>query len=472
MSKARDLASLLGGGGTGVPSFSGTGAIDVPAGTTLQRPANPNTGYVRFNTTNDQLEQYTDGSGWQGISPPPTITSTDVSEVETSDATQTIVITGQNFDAAATGTLIDANGVTVSPTTSTRNSSNQITITFTGDDRLDENTAEPLDVKVTNGSGLSAVLEDAISVDDPPTWSTSSGNLGTVIEDVAMATIQLSATDPEGGPVSYAISSGALPTGLSLSSSGAITGTPNANGTYSSSGVTHNFSVSASDSDSNTTTRSFNILRKWPDGTSSSAPAVSGLAILGFGLPSGNYWIQPNSSQSAYVMYVDNTTNGGGWVRVAHASRTNGSGYAQQNSAYQMDNNNPPGSDSYSRHPGSAWMEALRDASTYAGNSPYWMHAYAGEFTGHKWIHSDMDNNINLETAVESSGDPRGRFSWSYQGTFYYDHGNFGSVGMGGSHYNNVGGKNNWVWCRHPEQGDGGFNGDGLGRADGFLYIK
>ena len=312
MSKARDLANLFSGG---VPAFSGTEAIDVPSGTTAQRPSNANTGYVRFNTTLDQLEQFTDDSGWQGISAPPSITSTDVNNVEVSDTTQTIVITGQNFDTAATASLVDGNGVTLTPTTSVRNSSSQITITLTGGDRLDENTPEPLDVKVINGSGLTAVLEDSIAVDDPPTWSTASGSLGTVFEDDAMSTIQLSATDPEGGAVSFAVSSGALPTGVSLSSGGAITGTPNVSDTYNASGVTHNFSVNASDPDSNVTNRSFSILRKWNDGSTSALAAPSSDALYQLGLSSGIYYIDRGTGKGAFQCYVQMLKNTG-WAMV------------------------------------------------------------------------------------------------------------------------------------------------------------
>jgi hypothetical protein len=131
-SKARDLADLLGGGGAGVPSFSGTGAIDVPAGTTAQRPANPNAGYVRFNTDLDQLEQYTDESGWQGISAPPTITSIDVTNIDTTSGSQTFVITGQNFDSGSSAKLVDNSNTHINPTTSTRNSSSQITMVYSG----------------------------------------------------------------------------------------------------------------------------------------------------------------------------------------------------------------------------------------------------------------------------------------------------------------------------------------------------
>ena len=60
--------------------------------------------------------------------------------------------------------------------------------------------------------------------------------------------------------------SGSLPTGLSIySATGLITGTPNVNDTYASGGVTHNFTVSATDG-TNTSTRAFSILRQFADG--------------------------------------------------------------------------------------------------------------------------------------------------------------------------------------------------------------
>jgi hypothetical protein len=467
MGKSRNLADLL--GGTGSAEFQGESGIILPDGTTAQRPSPATVGTARYNTTLGKNEVY-DVDGWTVIASAPEVASVSPTTINESDTTQTIVITGDKFDNGATAVMIDSSGSELTPTTSTRDSSTQITITYSGGDVVTSSN-EPYDVKVINSTGLSKVLSDAVSLNESPDWSTASGNVATVYEDEAMTNVSLTATDPEGGAVSFTLTSGALPTGVSLSSSGVISGTPNAgNSGYSSSGVTHNFSVSASDG-TNSSVRSFNILRKWVDGTSESLAVTSGSVLVALGAPSGNYWIKPNSSQPAYLMYVDNSTNGGGWVRVAGISRTNTYGYVT-NSPYQMNNNAPPGSDVYSRHPGSAWMEALRDASTYTGNSPYWMHAYSGDFTDQKWIHSDMDNNIDLVTAVTSSSDPRGKFSWSYQGTFYTDPGNDGSRGMGGSHFNNVAGKPNWCWARHPENDDGGFEGDGLGDANGYLYIK
>ena len=46
--------------------MSGTGAIDVAAGTTAQRPGSPNTGMFRYNSTTNQFEGYTN-AGWGAI---------------------------------------------------------------------------------------------------------------------------------------------------------------------------------------------------------------------------------------------------------------------------------------------------------------------------------------------------------------------------------------------------------------------
>lgn len=47
-------------------SINGTGYIDIPAGTTGQRPGSPNTGMLRFNTNFDRYEGY-DGSSWGSL---------------------------------------------------------------------------------------------------------------------------------------------------------------------------------------------------------------------------------------------------------------------------------------------------------------------------------------------------------------------------------------------------------------------
>ena len=47
-------------------SINGTGYIDIPAGTTAQRPGSANTGMLRFNTNFNRYEGY-DGSSWGSL---------------------------------------------------------------------------------------------------------------------------------------------------------------------------------------------------------------------------------------------------------------------------------------------------------------------------------------------------------------------------------------------------------------------
>jgi len=291
------------------PHFTGTEAAKMPVGTTAQR-ANAVVGDLRFNTTLDQMEQYTSDSGWQGISAPPVIVSVDVNNIDAADDPQTIVITGTGFDVGATAVLLDSSLNTVTPTTSTRNSDTQITIVYSGGDTITTDNG-PYDVRVTNGSSLQTSLENAVTLDDLPAWSTASGNIGTVYEGSAMSTISVTATDPEGETVSYSVTSGALPTGVSLSSTGDITGTPNVGDTYNASGVTHNFTVTADDGTGNTSPQSFNILRKWLDGSSSALAITSAQQLIDYGgFSNGTYYVNDGTRTRQYYVDLDGSEAG------------------------------------------------------------------------------------------------------------------------------------------------------------------
>lgn len=78
-----------------------------------------------------------------------------------------------------------------------------------------------------------------------PVW-VSSGTLGTSIAQGQSYSVQLTATDDSGSAPTYALNSGTLPTGLTLSSSGLISGTPSAAGDF-------NFTVSATDENGRST---------------------------------------------------------------------------------------------------------------------------------------------------------------------------------------------------------------------------
>ena len=79
-----------------------------------------------------------------------------------------------------------------------------------------------------------------------PTW-TSSGTIGTSVPQGQSYSVQLSATDDSLDAPTYALASGSLPTGLTLSSAGLISGTPSAAGDFS-------FTVNATDANGRITT--------------------------------------------------------------------------------------------------------------------------------------------------------------------------------------------------------------------------
>ena len=198
--------------------------VRVPHGTTAQRPSNPAAGYMRFNTTLGTLEQWnTNTNNWfQAIDSPPIISSLSYSGSNTAKAPaggETITLTGSNFK---TGFSLTIGGTTANTTTFV----DSTTVRFT----TPAKTIGDYDVVLTNTNGLAATLTNGISVNGVPAFTTAIGNVGSVIEDVAMSTITIVAAEPDGGTLAFSVTSGALPTGVSLgSANGQLTGTPNVN---------------------------------------------------------------------------------------------------------------------------------------------------------------------------------------------------------------------------------------------------
>ena len=235
--------------GTGKTNFGGNAGIVLPSGTTAQR--NTTSAIIRFNSTTG-LAEYYDGTTFKSIDSPPTISS--ISPTTETDANANIVITGSNFASGATVKFIGDDGTEYTSPSVTLNSSTQITATTPSTALTVAN--EPYDIKVTNVSGLSATLADALDAGGSPTWSTASGNIGSVQENEA-ANFTVTATDPDGQTVSYSETTSVLSgAGFSLNSgTGAITGTAAA----VSGDTTNTFTIRASDG-TNTTDRSFNII--------------------------------------------------------------------------------------------------------------------------------------------------------------------------------------------------------------------
>ena len=232
------------------PDFDGQ-FIRVPHGTTAQRPSSPAAGYMRFNTSVGTLEQWnTSTNSWQAIDSPPIIASFAYSGSNTATdpaGGETITLTGSNFKAGATVTV----GGTTAPSVSIVSSSS---ITFT----TPAKTAGDYDVVVTNPNGLAATLTNGISYNGTPSITTAAGNLGSLFNSEAMSTITIVAAEPDGGTLAYSVTSGALPTGVSLgSANGQLTGTPNPTITAN---TTFNFTITATDDESQTNARAFNLI--------------------------------------------------------------------------------------------------------------------------------------------------------------------------------------------------------------------
>tara|TARA_A100001388_G_scaffold271724_1_gene250935 strand:- start:640 stop:2355 length:1716 start_codon:yes stop_codon:yes gene_type:complete len=188
----------------------------------------------------------------------PVFTSVSPTSVDTSSgSTTTLTITGSGFTAGSNARLINNSGKVVEFTTVTRNSATQITAVVTHTSVNDYDT--PYDIQLTNGEGLSTVAANQLDINASPIWITSAGSLGTNEEGETVSyTVQ--AYDPDStSVVSYELQSGSLPAGLSLSSSsgdkGIISGTLSAVGAD----TTSNFVIRATDSASNTVSRSFSI---------------------------------------------------------------------------------------------------------------------------------------------------------------------------------------------------------------------
>jgi hypothetical protein len=239
--------------------FTGTKGIVTPKGTTGERVGSES-GELRFNTSTSLME-YFDGGAWVPIQSGPTVSSISPTVI-TNDATN-ITVTGTNFDAAANVSVV-RNGVATSSNSTTFVNSTTLTanLTLTTDGNYF--------IRVTNGNNFASTSATALlTVSDAPSFTTASGNIADVYVGSPVST---SVTATGDAPVTYSETTSVLTDagqlGLSLNpSSGAITGTspsPVATST------TYNFTLQASDAQSQTTTRAFNIIvRRFTGGNQS-----------------------------------------------------------------------------------------------------------------------------------------------------------------------------------------------------------
>ena len=175
----------------------------------------------------------------------PTISSISPSVIEN---TQTAVtITGTNFISVPQVEAINSTGAIVAADSITFTSATQIVATFT----------LPVDgtyfLRVENNDGNAVRSGSAIlTVSDAPAWTTAAGSIYT--GGSVVSTITLSAT----GATSFAVTTGAVPTGLTFTS-GAGSCTIQGTQTEFSAAATKNFSITATDAEGQTAVRAFSM---------------------------------------------------------------------------------------------------------------------------------------------------------------------------------------------------------------------
>jgi len=207
--------------------FTGTEGERISLGSTAERIATQGT--IRFNSTTNLMEYYS-GTDWKAIDAPPVITSFSISDpaqtnvtsgriISTGGGTVTISVNGSLFDSTGANVTLVGSGETLTPDTITRNSANLLTCVFTKSEFDTSN--DPYTLKVTNGSGLSAELVDALTTDTAVVFTNAADTIYSVANGVrSSGTIPAAdlcgATDADGDTITYSVSSGSLPTGFTL----------------------------------------------------------------------------------------------------------------------------------------------------------------------------------------------------------------------------------------------------------------
>ena len=185
----------------------------------------------------------------------PTITG--ISPTTITNTASNIVITGTNYVITPNVEFIASTGVITLPNSIVRDSATQLTV----------NVTLPTDgtyfIRVENPDGLAVRSGSALlTVSDAPTWSTSAGSLGSV---AAGASVSLDVDASSDSTVAFSETTSVLTSNsntpastmnLTLNSStGAITGTAPA----ATAETTYNFTLRATDAESQTADRAFSI---------------------------------------------------------------------------------------------------------------------------------------------------------------------------------------------------------------------
>ena len=330
---------------------------------------------------------------WSSIVIDPTITSLAYpGSVTAADPAggETITVTGTGFKTGATVTV----GGTAAPAVSYV-SGTQITFTTPA------KTAGDYDIVVTNTDTGSATYINGISYNGIPSWTTAAGSLGTFASGETISTITLQATEPDAGTITFNITNGALPTGLSLTGAD-IDGTT----TLETADTLYTFTVTATDDESQATPRTFTITVKkefksvdnftintytgngstqsieGKIGTaasfngSSSKITSSNLGLTGNPVFSISFWVNPNSNAGTPIMFGTNST---GQAFVTYINPSNKLNFGR-------------------------WGDSLGDTTASIANNT-WTHVAISNNSGSVQVYINGTADLSFSTTYNINGD-------------------------------------------------------------------
>ena len=159
-------------------------------------------------------------------------------------------------------------------------------------------TAGTYNVMLFNPSTAGAIYLN-LGISNAPTFTTSAGSLGTSYETTAVST-SIAATGD--APITYALYSGSLPTGVTLASNGTLSGTS----PVEASSTTYSFVVQATDAQLQDTTRSFSLTIS-TDIVTWSTPAADFAYTLAGNEAMSNVSLSAASAAGYNITYAANT---------------------------------------------------------------------------------------------------------------------------------------------------------------------
>jgi hypothetical protein len=360
---------------------------------------------------------------------------------------ETLIVAGTNFDAAATVTIDGT-----APTTVTRNSSTQMTLTGMPP-KAAQTFADGL--VLTNPSGLSASIN--IDYSAHTKWTTASGSVGEFFDATSVGTIDLAATGD--APVTYAITSGGLPAGLSMA-----TATGDITGTIGGSVATYNFTVTATDAEVQTALRSFSIINQGAVPTGGTLTTYTGFRVHTFLLGQSGATFTVNGALDVDYLIVAGGGAGGNWhaggggaggVRVATGLTLSDTGYT-----ITVGDGGSGGDESAGANGGNSQMSGsgittiTATGGGHGGSYTYSDPAGGGSGAGGNGTGVSPRNSRNTGAAGIDSGSAGAFGTLTYQG---HDggHGDYGHAGGGGGGAGAVG-------ETPPSMADAGNGGDGI----------